>query len=56
MLYEHAIGELLRFFARSGARGEVGVRLVRLKVREKTSFWNAGREWGREAARMKGGG
>jgi hypothetical protein len=56
MLYEHAIGELLRFFAGSGARGEVGVRRVRLRVREKTSFWNAGREWGREAARMKGGG
>ena len=40
----------------TGARREVGVRRVGLRVREKTSFWNAVREWGREAERMKGGG
>ena len=58
MLYEHAIGELLQYVSLQGtrARREVGVRRVGLRVREKTSFWNAVREWGREAARMKGGG
>lgn len=58
MLYEHAIGELLQYVSLqgTGARREVGVRRVGLRVREKTSFWNAGREWGREAARIKGGG